>query len=210
MRRTSQDTKCAILAAARERFATDGFERATIRAIAADAGIDPAMVMRYFGSKDKLFAAAAEFDLGLPGLSALPPETLGRVLAEHFTRRWEDDEAFMVLLRTSVTNEEAAERLRVISREKLCPIVTAVCPDAAQAQRRAGLLVSQVLGFALCRYILRIGPVVDMTRDEVVAWLAPALQRCLTGPLDGAWSPESVSPDSVAAPMCAPEAVAAG
>src|SRR5262245_18351681 len=64
--RRSDATRAAILAAARERFAADGYERATIRAIAADANIDPAMVMRYYGSKERLFAAAAELELHLP------------------------------------------------------------------------------------------------------------------------------------------------
>ena len=71
MRRTSEETKAAILAAARERFSVAGFQAATIRGIAADAGIDPSMVMRYFGNKDKLFAAAAEFDLRFPDFTAL-------------------------------------------------------------------------------------------------------------------------------------------
>src|SRR6266581_4742344 len=75
--RRSDTTKAAILAAARQHFAASGYERATIRAIAADAGIDPAMVMRYFGNKEKLFAAAAEFDLRLPDLAAVPRGTLG-------------------------------------------------------------------------------------------------------------------------------------
>jgi AcrR family transcriptional regulator len=69
MRRSSEQTKAVILAAAREQFAKAGFERATIRAIAADANIDPSMVMRYFGNKDQLFAAAADFDLQIPDLS---------------------------------------------------------------------------------------------------------------------------------------------
>ena len=73
MRRSSQQTKAVILAAARERFAESGFERATIRAIAADANIDPSMVMRYFGNKDQLFAAAADFDLQIPDLSDVEP-----------------------------------------------------------------------------------------------------------------------------------------
>nr|BFE85124.1 hypothetical protein GCM10020093_077250 [Planobispora longispora] len=77
MRRSSEDTKTLILAAARERFAADGYERATIRAIAADAKIDPSMVMRYFGNKDKLFAAAADVDLRLPDLAALPARRWG-------------------------------------------------------------------------------------------------------------------------------------
>src|SRR3954467_2983932 len=94
-RRTSEVTKAAILAAARERFAADGYERATIRAIASDAEIDPAMVMRYFGSKEKLFAAAAEFDLRLPELTALPRGQVGAAFVAHFIDRWEEDDTFM-------------------------------------------------------------------------------------------------------------------
>src|SRR5436190_14098251 len=88
-RRRSDATRAAILGAARERFAADGYERATIRAIAADAGIDPAMVMRYYGSKDRLFAAAAEFDLRLPDLTSVPRTRLGETLVGHFLDRWE-------------------------------------------------------------------------------------------------------------------------
>src|ERR1700741_4694760 len=89
MRRSSAETKAVILAAARQRFAEAGFERATIRAIAADANIDPSMVMRYFGSKDQLFAAAADFDLQLPNLSDVEREQLGDRLVTHFLNRWE-------------------------------------------------------------------------------------------------------------------------
>ena len=85
----SDDTKAAILAAARERFGQAGFQAATIRAIAADAGIDPSMVMRYFGNKDKLFAAAAEFDLRFPDLTEIDPAQVGRTLVGHFLDRWE-------------------------------------------------------------------------------------------------------------------------
>src|SRR3977135_4069542 len=77
MRRSSVETKAVILAAARQRFAESGFERATIRAIAADANIDPSMVMRYFGNKDQLFAAAADFDLQIPDLSDVERDQLG-------------------------------------------------------------------------------------------------------------------------------------
>ncbi|MDX6281715.1 MAG: hypothetical protein QOH03_2786, partial [Kribbellaceae bacterium] len=112
-----------ILAAARERFAADGYERATIRAIAADAAIDPAMVMRYFGNKEKLFAAAAEFDLRLPDLSQLPREEVGAALTNHFLDRWEDDESLKALLRASVTNEAAADRMRQLFADQLGPAI---------------------------------------------------------------------------------------
>src|SRR5215217_9333010 len=99
--RRSDATRAAILAAARERFSSDGYERATIRAIAADARIDPSMVMRYYGNKEKLFAAAAEFDLRLPDLTAVPRETLGARLAGHLVDRWEKDDTLMALLRAA-------------------------------------------------------------------------------------------------------------
>src|SRR3954467_2131179 len=109
MRRSSAETKSVILAAARERFAESGFERATIRAIAADANIDPSMVMRNFGNKNQLFAAAAEFDLQLPDLSDVSRDQLGARLVARFLERWERDEALVVLLRSSMTNDEAAQ-----------------------------------------------------------------------------------------------------
>src|SRR3982074_3486930 len=87
MRRSSVETKAVILAAARQRFAESGFERATIRAIAADANIDPSMVMRYFGNKDQLFAAAADFDLQIPDLTDVATSQVGARLVAHFGGR---------------------------------------------------------------------------------------------------------------------------
>src|SRR3954467_8565352 len=111
MRRSSAETKSVILAAARERFAESGFERATIRAIAADANIDPSMVMRYFGTKDQLFAAAATLDLRFPDLSDVAPERIGHALVSHFLTRWEGDDALAVLLRSATTNADAGQRM---------------------------------------------------------------------------------------------------
>jgi AcrR family transcriptional regulator len=181
MRRSSAQAKSVILAAARERFAADGYDRATIRAIAADAAIDPSMVMRYFGSKERLFAAAVEFDLRLPDLADVSVEQVGAALIAHFVDRWENDEGLMVLLRAGVTNDDAAERMRAIFAAQLGPVIAGLTADPAEAQLRAGLAASQVLGMALCRYVLRFPPVVAMTRAEIIAWLAPTLQRYLTG-----------------------------
>lgn len=177
----SDRTRAAILTAARERFAADGYERATIRAIAADASIDPAMVMRYFGNKEKLFAAAAEFDLRLPDLSSLPADERGAALTDHFLDRWEDDESLKALLRASVTNEVAADRMRQLFAEQLGPKIAALA-DPASASTRAGLVATQALGFALCRYVLALPPVAALTRDEAVAWLGPTITGYLTGP----------------------------
>ncbi|RAO28274.1 hypothetical protein PSN13_05505 [Micromonospora saelicesensis] len=179
--RRSDATRAAILRAARERFAADGYERATIRAIAADAQIDPSMVMRYYGSKEGLFAAAAEFDLRLPDLTSVPPARLGEVLVRHFLARWEGDETLVALLRAASTNPGAAERMRGIFADQLTGAVATFGSDPALTARRAGLVASQVLGLAFTRYIVRLPPMVDTTPDELVAWIAPTLQRYLTG-----------------------------
>jgi AcrR family transcriptional regulator len=168
-----------ILAAAKQRFAESGYERATIRAIATDANIDPSMVMRYFGNKDQLFAAAADFDLQLPDFSSVEPDQMGAQLVTYFMDRWERDEALVVLLRSSTTNAEAAQRMQEIFAGQLLPVIAKISP--ADAPRRAGLIATQVLGLALCRYVLRIPPVVAMSRDEVVEWLGPTIQRYLAG-----------------------------
>lgn len=178
--RRSDATRAAILSAARERFAADGYERATIRAIAADAGIDPAMVMRYFGNKEKLFATAAEFDLRFPDLGGIPPDELGARVVAHFLDRWEGDETLTALLRAAVTNPPAAARMQDIFAGQVGPAVASVCPDPTQAPVRAGLIAAQVLGAALCRYVLRLPPVVAMPAEDLVAWLGPTVQRYLT------------------------------
>jgi len=178
MRRSSDETKAVILAAARDRFGTVGFQAATIRAIATDAGIDPAMVMRYYGSKDKLFAAAAEFDLRFPDFAMTDRAQVGRSLVRHFLERWEGDEALVILLRSSATNGEAAQRMQEIFGTQLQPLVATLVP-AEESGMRAGLIATQILGMALCRFVLRLPPVVEMTRDEIVEWLGPTIQRYL-------------------------------
>ncbi|MCT7657535.1 TetR/AcrR family transcriptional regulator [Mycobacterium deserti] len=180
MRRSSEQTKAVILAAARERFAASGFERATIRAIAEDADIDPSMVMRYFGNKDRLFAAAADFDLAIPDLSDAGHDELGARLVTHFVERWERDEALIVLLRSSATNADAAQRMQAIFGGQLLPVVAKVNPD--EPELRAGLIATQMLGLAWCRYVLRLPPVVAMSREETIEWLGPTVQRYLDGP----------------------------
>ena len=180
--RRSDATRAAILRAARERFAADGYDRATIRAIAADARIDPSMVMRYYGSKEGLFAAAAEFDLRLPELAEVPADRLGEVLVRHFLDRWEGDESLAALLRTASTNPGAAERMRGVFADQLSAAVIRLDPDPATAARRAVLVASQILGLAFTRWIVALPPMAEAAPAELVAWVAPTVQRYLTGP----------------------------
>src|SRR5215207_4610014 len=100
------DTREAILAAARRLFAAQGFKSATVRAIAADAGVDPALVIRHYGSKAELFAEAVDIDLRIPDLRDAPADEHGTRLVDHFLRRWDasspDGEALLTLLRSAV------------------------------------------------------------------------------------------------------------
>ncbi|MEU5090945.1 TetR family transcriptional regulator [Streptomyces sp. NPDC021356] len=180
--RRSDATRAAILTAARTRFATDGYERATIRAIAKDARIDPSMVMRYYGNKESLFAAAVSIDLRLPDASALPRDEVGRALVSHFLALWEENGELTAILRVGVTNAAGAERMQRVFREQLLPVARAVCPDPEQVPARAALCASQLLGLALTRYVLRLPAAVALAREEVLAWLAPTVQRYLTAP----------------------------
>jgi AcrR family transcriptional regulator len=175
--RRSDRTRATILRAARSRFARHGYERTTIRAVAADAGIDASMVMRYYGSKEKLFDAALTVDLRLPDLTAVPREDLAQVLVRHFLDRWEGDpadDALLLLLRSAVTHERAAERLRGIFAGQVAPAL-----GEATGPRRAGLVSAQLLGLALTRYLLRVPGVTALTPDEVAELYAPALAAVL-------------------------------
>ncbi|MEU3571044.1 TetR family transcriptional regulator [Kitasatospora sp. NPDC036755] len=180
--RRSDATRSMILAAARERFAADGYEKATIRAIARDAQIDPSMVMRYYGNKAGLFAAAVSIDPGLPGLPVEPREEIGRTLVRHFLTLWEENEELTALLRVGVTDPIVAERTQSVLRDQLIPLARRVSPEPEQAQARAALCASTVLGLALTRYVLRFPASVALRPEEIVDWVGPTIQRYLTAP----------------------------
>ena len=183
----SEDTRSAILSAARKRFAADGFERTTIRAVAADAGIDASMVMRYYGSKDGLFSAATDIPLHLPDLAAVGRKRLGEALVRHWVELWErgdSSQVLILLLRSAITNQSAAEQLRTIFTAQVMQAVGQVVDDPAEAATRAGLVSSQMLGLALTRYILQLPPVVALDPETIVAGVAPTIQRYLTGSID--------------------------
>ncbi|CAM5617329.1 TetR family transcriptional regulator [Streptomyces spiroverticillatus] len=180
--RRSDATRASILTAARERFAADGYEKATIRAIARDAKIDPSMVMRYYGNKAGLFAEAVAVDPGLPGLSVEPGDTVGRTLVRHFLTLWEGNEGFTALMRVGATDPAAAERMQFVLRDQLIPLARRLGPDPEQAPARAALCASTVLGLALTRYVLRFPESVALDPEEIVDWLGPTIQRYLTAP----------------------------
>jgi AcrR family transcriptional regulator len=178
----SRATQARILAAARDLFAREGYDRTTIRAVALAAEADPALVIRYFGGKEGLFAAATPFDLRIPAFDA--GDRAGDALIRHFLARWEgdpSDQSLRILLRAGVTNPDAAMRVRAIFAEQVLPVIRNLVPD--RPELRAGLLASQLVGLAVARYLLIIPPLAGLPTEAVIACIGPTLQRYLTGDL---------------------------
>ena len=181
--RNATQTRADILAAARLRFGSDGYERTTLRAVAADVGVDPALVIRYFGSKQDLFAAAAEFTLDLPDLTAVHPDDVADALLPSFFAVWEEDATFVALLRAAVTSTTAAATMRRIFATQVAPKLAAVAPD--HPVQRAGLMGAFVVGLATARYVLNNPSVADLGHDELIAWARPVIRQLLVGPAPG-------------------------
>lgn len=178
--RDGEATRATILATARSQFGNQGFERTTIRSVASAAGVDPALVMHYFGSKAELFAAASRFDITFPELSGVPPDRIADVLLPLFVAVWGPDGPFLPLLRAAATNPAATDALLGVFVERVAPALSAVVPD--RAAERAALVGSQVLGLATARYILCIPALAQMDDAELIEWLRPVLARYLVGP----------------------------
>src|SRR5690348_10675803 len=179
----SAGTRRAILDAAKSAFATHGYDQTTIRAVAAAAGVDASMVMRYFGSKAGLFTAAATADLPAPDLRAVPAGERGEALVRLMVSRWEDanrDDELILLLRTAVNSEEVAAQLQAtLGRLVTGPVAALAALGAADAAERGAFIGTQLLGLALCRYILRMEPLASLPAADVVAAIAPSVQRYL-------------------------------
>jgi AcrR family transcriptional regulator len=183
--RKSDATRARIVEAARERFRKEGFERTTIRKVAADAGIDPSMVMRYFENKRGLFAAAMTVELRIPDLSRHPRDKLGEAIITHFLKRWEEPDAdsLQLLLRSSASNEEAAERLRGVFRDQIVALVGRLRGGDADAREVASLIATQTVGLAYTRYVLKLPPLVAMPHETIIKVIGATIQRYLTEPL---------------------------
>jgi AcrR family transcriptional regulator len=181
--RNATQTRADILAAARLRFGSDGYERTTLRAVAADVGVDPALVIRYFGSKQDLFAAAAEFTLDLPDLTAVHPDDVADALLPSFFAVWEEDATFVALLRAAMTSPTAAATMRRIFATQVAPKLAAVTPD--HPAQRAGLMGAFVIGLGTTRYVLTNPGVADLSHDELIAWARPVIRQLLVGAAPG-------------------------
>jgi AcrR family transcriptional regulator len=182
------DTRAAILASARASIAEKGFAGTTIRAVAADAGVDAALVHHYFGTKDDLFVAALELPVD-PREAIAPalvggPDGAGERLLRVFLGIWDDPantHVFVALART-LLDPSAGHLLR----EGFLPVVLHPVGRALGLDRpdlRMSLVASQMLGIVLGRYVLALEPLASLPGDAVVAAYAPTIQRYLTGDL---------------------------
>ncbi len=185
--RGSSDTRESILDAARRAFAAQGYEGATIRAVAADAGVDPALVHHYFGTKEGVFAAAVGFPLipsqVVPELLVGDPATLGERVVRTMLRTWSDPESGMraaALLRSATSHPQAAALLREFVSHELFGRVAPTLPGPDPLLRITAA-ASQIIGLAFLRYVVRVEPLASASEDEVVALVAPAVQRHLYG-----------------------------
>lgn len=184
-----EDTRAAILAAARRRFAERGYDGATLRDIAAEAGVDVALVSYLFGNKEGVFAAAMSLPVN-PGdvveaLLAEGTDDIGQRLIRRFLSVWDDPRSadpLIALVRSAATHEQAAELLRgFVEREILGRLARAI--DAPDPDLRVALCGTQLVGLVMGRYVLRIAPVATADAATLAAAVGPTLQRYLTGEL---------------------------
>jgi AcrR family transcriptional regulator len=182
-------TRAAILDAARARFAGEGFRGATVRAIAGDAGVDPALVMHYFGTKQALFVAAMEFPLDPaqvvphlvgPGIDGLG-ERLVRFLIGVIDELGEAN-PMLGLVRSAVSHPDAARMMREFLGEAILDRV-AEAIEADRPRLRADLCASQIVGILMARQILALPELAAADRELLIGVYGATIQRYLTGSL---------------------------
>jgi hypothetical protein len=185
-------TKEAILDAARRRFAAVGYERSTMRAIAAKAGVDPALVHHFYGTKEQLFVAASGFPT-IPSEVIKQVMTVGRselggTMARTLMDIWDTPSAqtqIAGLLRTALTHDSAMDMLRGFITSTIWDTLSEAL-GTDDAPYRASLVASQLVGLIMARYIVKVPPLADAPAEDVIAAVGSTLQRYLTGPLSRA------------------------
>jgi AcrR family transcriptional regulator len=184
------DTREAILKASREAFAERGYDAASIRQIATGAGVDPALVHHYFGTKEQLFLEAVGAPMDprelLPQVLAGGVDTVGERLVRIFLDVWDSPRGTVAvaLLRSAVTNEWTARLMReFLVTQILRRAIKELDLDLTDGALRANLVASQMLGLAVARYVLKLEPLAHATPDQVAAAVGPNVQRYITGDL---------------------------
>ncbi|MFJ7205406.1 TetR family transcriptional regulator [Streptomyces sp. NPDC098789] len=179
-------TQERIRLAARSEFADRGYDKTSVRGIAKAAGVDPALVHHYFGTKDDLFAATIEMSvdpaLVVPAVVGDGPDGIGERLARYFLGIWENPASrapLLAVVRSALTHEAAAKVLRELILRRVLERVAAdlKVPDPTF---RAELAASHMVGIAILRYVVQVEPLASADPEDIVALVAPTLQRYLT------------------------------
>ncbi len=182
----------AILEAARHLFAERGYDGASLRSIGAEAGVDAALVVHFFGTKAKLLTASVRWpfdpDVEIERVLDADREDTGEALTRLFVSTWDelgDRNPIITLLRSATTEPAAAALMReFMSKRLLEPLLDRLGAD--HPRLRANLVASQLIGLGLARYVLRLQPLADTDAATVIAGIAPTIQRYLTGEVPSA------------------------
>ncbi|MEU9301452.1 TetR family transcriptional regulator [Streptomyces sp. NPDC048269] len=179
-------TQERIRLAARSEFAARGYDKTSVRGVAKAAGVDPALVHHYFGSKEDLFAAAIELSMEpamvVPAILGEGPEGIGERLARYFLGVWENPVTrvpLLAVIRSALTHEAAAKVLRGLVLRRVLERVAADL-DVPDPTFRAELAASHMVGIAILRYVVQVEPLASADPEDIVALVAPTLQRYLT------------------------------
>lgn len=179
------DRRALILDAARGQFAAKGYAGASVRGIAREAGVDPALVHHYFGTKEQVFVAAMELPVNpgdlLPDVLSGDVDHVGERLVRMFLQLWSRPdfrEPFLGIVRSAFTSEEGARLLREFADRALVARVAAAVGSAPPLQIEAA--AAQLVGVALLRHVLRMEPLASAPEEDLVALLGPTIQRYLT------------------------------
>ncbi|MBK3647665.1 TetR family transcriptional regulator [Streptomyces sp. MBT33] len=187
-RTESAGTRDRILTVAREEFSERGYDKTSVRGIAKAAGVDPALVHHYFGTKEQIFAAAIEVAFA-PALNAPdavadgPLDGVGERLTRFIFGVWENPATrtpLLAILRSAVNNETAAGVFRRLIASQLMRRVAAQL-DAPDSELRAELAAAQLVGCAMMRYVIKLEPLASADIEQVIARVAPVVQGHLTG-----------------------------
>ncbi|MEU8571349.1 TetR family transcriptional regulator [Streptomyces pathocidini] len=175
-----------ILEAARAEFAARGYDKASIRGIAKAAGVDPALVHHYFGTKEQVFGAAIEVSfepaMNVPDVLLAGTDEVGERLARTFFGIWENPATraqLVAVLRSALTNDVAAAVFRGFVLRRLLERVAGEL-NVPDPKFRAELAASQMVGVAMLRYVVKVEPLATADIEDIIALVAPTLQRYLT------------------------------
>jgi len=174
----SQPTRDRILAAARLIFGRDGYDHATIRGIATEANINPAMVMRYYRNKETLFAAVTEFKIDMAAYADVPKSRLGETMVRRVLEIWENPAtgaSRRAMLLTAMSNETARMRFLEQTRSQYAELLKQF-GATKQGVSVAALIGTQILGLQVSRYILRLPEIVSQSHEFLIREVGRTLQ----------------------------------